>query len=75
MIPQKELHKLLDKDLRLIVTEVMDKINLTDMEYHIDKEKTLEGFKNVEYDEVAENLRIMVNGALNAYKEKNLVTV
>lgn len=70
VIPQKELHKLLDKDLRLILSDVIDKINISDMEYHLEKEKTLEGFKNAEYEEVAENLRIMVNGALNTFSKK-----
>lgn len=65
-IPQKELHKLLDKDLRTIVQEVTDNLNLYELKNSIEAQKHKD-YKPMEYSEVAENLKIMVNGALNTY--------
>lgn len=65
-IPQKELHKLLDKDLSTIVQEVTDNLNLYELKNSIEAQKHKD-YKPMEYSEVAENLKIMVNGALNTY--------
>ena len=47
-IPQKELHKILDTDLRVLVTNLKDKLNLKDKEDYIIQEKSLKGFKEIE---------------------------
>lgn len=68
IIPQKELNKLLDSNLRSLVRDLTDKLNQKVLEDHIKENNTLNGIKRIEYDEVAENLKIMINGALNSYK-------
>ena len=68
-IPQKELHKLLDKPLKMVVESVRDRINLYEMDYHMKKNKNLKEYSELDYDELADNLRIMVNGALNEYNK------
>ncbi|MEM7487253.1 MAG: hypothetical protein AAF348_18750 [Bacteroidota bacterium] len=64
-IPQKELHKLLDKDPRELIEDLKDKLNQLELEHSI---KTKSTYTPVEYDEVSDNLRVMVNAALNTYK-------
>jgi hypothetical protein len=66
--PQKEINKLLNSNLRHLVSELTDKLNQKELEHHIKENNTLEGLKKTTYDEVAENLKIMINGALNSYK-------
>lgn len=74
-IPQKELNKLLTKDLRTIVTEVTDRLNLADMELCIKQNKSIKQYNPLQYDEVAENFKVMVNSAINAYSPKHLERV
>ena len=74
-IPQKELHKILDKDLRTIVDEVKDRLNAKELEVCIQNEQDLKNYKPMEYEEVATNLRIMVNDAINEYQPKHLAEV
>ena len=66
-IPQKELHKILDTDLRVLVTNLKDKLNLKDKEDYIITESSLKGFKEIEYQEIADNLKSMINAAINEY--------
>ena len=68
-IPQKELHKILDTDLRVLVTNLRDKLNLKEVEDYIIKEKSLKGFKEIEYEEIADNLKSMINGAISQYNK------
>lgn len=68
--PQKELHKLLDKNIKQIVEEAKDDLNLNDMENIIKTEDDLENYKPLTYDECAENFRIMINAAINTYSRK-----
>ena len=68
-IPQKQLNKLLSKDLKQIVQEVTDRLNFSELENYV-KKKDLKGYKPMEYEEVAENMRVMVNGALNTFNKK-----
>lgn len=65
-IPQKELHKLLDKDLKLIVTEYVDKVNNAKLA-HVTNENDLKDYVPTTYEEVAGNLRVMINAAINTY--------
>jgi hypothetical protein len=67
-IPQKELNKILKKPIRSIVNDLVENNNINDIEYYIEKNNSLEGFKPIPYDEVAENLKIMINSCINAYK-------
>lgn len=66
-IPQQELHKLLDKNIADIVNEVKDRLNNAELEHAI-KANAYDKYKPMEYEEVAENMRIMVSAALNNYK-------
>lgn len=65
-IPQKELHKILARDLRLLVNEVKDDLNMFELKNSIESKRHSE-YKPMTYDDVADNLKIMVNGALNTY--------
>lgn len=67
IIPQKELNRIVDMDLRQLVGDLTDKLNLHRTEYHIKQNNSLEGLELIAYDEVADNLKIMINGALNTY--------
>lgn len=58
-IPQKELHKILDTPIRNLVTNFVNDINTGEM-YQDASGKTA----TWEYEQVAENLRVMVNKAL-----------
>lgn len=64
-IPQKELNKLLTKDMRLLVGEVVDRLNLNELDESV-KSGEINPPK-LSYDEVAENLKIMINGAINEF--------
>ena len=66
VIPQKELHKILDKDLRTIVNEFVDKVNNAKLA-HVTNENDLGDYLPTTYEEVAGNLRVMVNAAMNTY--------
>lgn len=66
--PQKEINKLLSSNLRHLVVDLTDNLNTKELEYHLKEKNTLEGFEKTTYDEVAENLKIMINAALNSYK-------
>jgi len=68
-IPQKELHKILDTDLRVLVTNLRDKLNLKEVEDYIIQEKSLKGFKEIEYQEISDNLKSMINAAINEYSK------
>ena len=71
-IPQKELHRLLCKDLRSIVQEVTDRINLNELDIDVkysQKNKTELKHNPLTYEEVANNMRLFVNGALNEYNK------
>ena len=74
-IPQKELHKLLDKDLRLIVEDVTDRLNNAEISACMERKGHLDGYAPMKYEEVAENLKIMVNAAINTYSPKHLARV
>ena len=67
-IPQKELHKLLDKDLRTIVSEFVDKVNNAKLA-HVTNENDLKDYTPMQYEEAATNLRVLVNAAINTYNE------
>lgn len=71
-IPHKELNKLLEKDLRTIVTEVVDRLNLADLELCIRENNSIKQYNPLDYEEVAENMRVMVNGAINSFSPKHL---
>ncbi len=66
-IPQKELHKILDKNLKTIVNEFTDKVNNAKLA-HVTNENDLKAYNPIAYEESATNLRIMVNAAINTYK-------
>lgn len=66
-IPQKELHRQLAKPIKQMVQEVTEKLNNIEMELILKETKSLKEYKPMSYDEVAENLRVMVNGALNEF--------
>lgn len=61
-IPQKELHKILDKPVRVIVQEFVDAANESEL-YQDATGKTA----TWEYEQMAENLRVMVNKSLETY--------
>lgn len=66
-IPQKEIHKLLDKDLRTIVQDLTDSLNMHQLEIEI-KEGSIKNYSDMDYSEVAENMRILINSVLNTYE-------
>ena len=68
-IPQKELNKILDKPLKAIVSELVDNNKLIDIEQHISDNNSLDGFVEVSYNDIADNLRVMVNASLNQFKK------
>lgn len=74
-IPQKELHKLLNKDLRTLINDVLDCNRLSELELHIKKESSLNGFKVDGYKEIADNFKIMINAAINTYSQKHIERV
>lgn len=75
-IPQKELHNILDKPLRLIVTELLEQINAKWLEDYTETNiDDLSAFQPMEYSELSENLKTMVNAAINTYKPKHLGNV
>lgn len=65
-IPQKELHKLLDKPLKAIVSDFVGVLNTNELYISTDLKKSVKS-KIWDYNEVAENLRIQVNAAINTY--------
>ena len=71
-IPQKELHKLLDKPIRQIVEEVKDRLNFIEMEACMKEKNNLDDYTPIEYEEIAENLKAMINAAVNQYSPKHL---
>jgi len=60
-VPQKELHRVLNKDIRILVQEVADRLNMA--------ETASNSGQTMGYDEVAQNMQIMVNAALNTFNE------
>lgn len=72
-IPQNELNRLLAKDLRTIVTEVMDRMNTKELELCVKNEQDLKSYNPMEYEEVAENFRVMVNAAIDQFSPKHLL--
>ena len=66
-IPQKELHRILDKKLPLLITEFLDERNQINLERHIEADFPIGKFKKMEYQEVSENFRTLINGALNSF--------
>lgn len=71
-IPQKELHKLLSKPLRSLVQEVTDRLNMSELENTIVETKSLDNYSPMQYDEVAANLKVMINSAIREYSPKHL---
>ena len=65
-IPQKELHKILDKDIKRIVQDFTEKANDAKLA-HVTNEKDLNNYNPINYEESARNLRILVNAAINTY--------
>ncbi len=70
-IPQKELHKLLNKSTKQILSDVLDIHNINDFEQVVKKNK-IKNHEPMTYKEASENLKIMVNGAINEYSPKHL---
>lgn len=68
-IAQNELHKLLDKPIRQIVEDVMDRLNISELE-NVIKTQDIKDFSPMEYEEVSINLQAMINGALNEFSVK-----
>jgi hypothetical protein len=66
-IVQKELHKLLDKDLRILVQEFVEERNAFDLERHIDAGFPLSKFRPMDYNEAAEHFRILVNASIDTF--------
>lgn len=60
-VPQKELHRVLNKDIRILVQEVADRLNMAEIASN--------SGQTMGYDEVAQNMQIMVNAALNTFNE------
>jgi len=71
-IPHKELNKILGKDIRLLVENVTDRLNLADMEACIKEKESLKQYNPLEYEEVADNMKVMINGAINEFSPKHL---
>ena len=71
-IPQSELHRLLDKDYRVLVQEVADKLNLSELENVIEKDKSIKNYEPMKYEEVAEIFKIMIVSAINSFSPKHL---
>ena len=65
-IPQSQLHKLLDKDLKLIVDEFVGKANNAKLS-HVTNGNSFKDYVPTTYDDVAGNLRVMINAAINTY--------
>jgi hypothetical protein len=65
-IPQKELHKLLDKDLRVLVTEAQELLNLCELESAIKNGRHKE-YSPMEYSEMADNFKSMISAAITTY--------
>ena len=78
--PQKALHQILDTSIQTIIQKFLDKANLQEQTI---KHSTKNGFKHpkqvdtsdiepnavsMSYDEAEENLKTMINLALNTYK-------
>lgn len=61
-IPQKELHRILDRPIKTIVEEFVDTINTGEM-YQDATGKTAKW----DYEGTADNLRVMVNKALEEF--------
>jgi hypothetical protein len=68
-IPQKELNKILDKPLKAIVSDLVDNNKLIDIEHYISNNNSLDGFVEVSYNDIADNLRVMVNASLNQFNK------
>jgi hypothetical protein len=62
-IPKKELHRILDRPLKTIVEEFVDIVNMGEL--YEDSSKNVATWK---YEQIAENLRVMVNKALEEFK-------
>ena len=67
-IPQKELHKILDREMGSLIHEVMEDLNMFELQNTI-KEQRHKDYKPMTYEEVAESLNIMVAGALDNYNK------
>lgn len=65
-IPQTELHRILDRDLRSLVVDFVDTLNMGE-NYQDASGQTAKW----QYDEVAENLRTMINKALEEYQKQS----
>jgi len=74
-IPQNELNRILAKDMRLLVDEVKDRMNINELEVVLKEKGDLKCYEGMSYDEVAENLRVMINGAINEYSPKKFQRV
>lgn len=65
-IPQKELNKILARDVNSLLLEVMEDLNMFELKNAIEA-KRHKDYSPMTYDEVVDNLKVMVNGAINTY--------
>ena len=68
-IPQVELNEILDKPIKAIVSDFKDALNESELYISMDVKKDATS-KIWDYEEVAENLRVQVNAAINSYVER-----
>lgn len=74
-IPQSELNKLLVKSTREIFQKSIDRLNEAEMEYCINNTGSLDSYKPISYDDFSEQMKTMINAAINTYSPKHLESV
>ena len=73
-IPQKELHRILDRPTKQVLENLLETHNNTELGSAIENNKH-DSYKPMTYEQISDIIKSMVNGAINTYSPKHLERV